>query len=319
VGYGSIGKRHVNILSKNSNIKIIICTKRKLQHLEKKGIIVHNSLKNALQENPEVGIITNESSKHISTALTLAENGLDLFIEKPLSNNNKNIQKLIDVVEKKKLITQIGCQIRFNPCLEMIKKIVKNKKIGKVISIKAENGSYLPSWHPNENYKKSYSARKDLGGGVVLTCIHELDYLYWIFGDISEIFSMTCTLGNLKIDVDDFSAIILKFKNNIIGEIHLDFLQKPNSRSLKLIGTKGTLFWDYFKKQITINEYKKEKENIEKIQYIKNFEYIKELDHFLDCVKKRKNTINDLKQGKKVLEMALSIKESSNKKKIIKL
>ena len=187
VGYGSIGKRHVTNLLKNTRSEIIICTKRKDVKFSNRNIKVINSLNKALKEKPTVGFITNETAYHIPTAIKLAKAGLDLFIEKPLSNTTKDVKELLQITKRKKLVTLMGCNLRFDRSIEKIKSLIDSKKIGRIISVKVECGTYLPDWHPNENYTEGYASRDDLGGGVVLTCIHELDYLYWFFGEIKEV------------------------------------------------------------------------------------------------------------------------------------
>ena len=164
-----------------------------------------------LLEKPDIGFITNETAYHIPVAIKLAKSGLDLFIEKPLSNIMKNVKELTKLVEIKKLVTLMGCNLRFDKCIKEIKHLVDQQTIGKIISVKVECGTYLPDWHHDENYSNSYAAREELGGGVVLTCIHELDYLFWFFGEIKEVFSMTGKFSNLKINASDLSAIILRF------------------------------------------------------------------------------------------------------------
>ena len=182
-----------------------------------------------LKKNLMQPIIANNTSEHVKTAIELSKNNIDLFIEKPLSNNTIGIKKLTKLIHQKKLISMMGCNLRFHENIIAIKDLIDKKSIGKIISVQAESGSYLPDWHPNENYKKNYAAREDLGGGVVLTCIHEIDYLYCFFGDVENIFSITGQYGNLNISSEDLSAIVIQFKNGIVGEVHLDYIQKtPN-------------------------------------------------------------------------------------------
>ena len=199
VGYGSIGKRHIENLLSISNLEIIVCTKRNDVYKLKKYSKVYHTIKQSLKEKPDLGFITNETSFHVPTAIKLANQGMDLFIEKPLSNSTKGISVLTKTVNKEKLITQMGCNMRFDPCIKKIKSLIQKKTVGKIISVQVENSYYLPDWHPYENYSKGYAARDDLGGGVVLTCIHELDYLYWFFGEIEEVFALTGKFSNLKI------------------------------------------------------------------------------------------------------------------------
>ena len=325
VGLGSIGKRHLrNILAieNTKKLEIIIYSKQTKSYLSNhKNIKIFDTLDKCLLEKPDVGFITNETIHHIPIAIKLAKVGLDLFIEKPLSNKISNVKTFSKIVKTKKLITLVGCNLRFHRCINEIKNLIDQKVIGDIISVKVECGTYLPDWHPNENYSKSYASRDDLGGGVVLTCIHELDYLFWFFGETQEVFSMTGKYSNLKITASDLSAIILKFKNNIIAEVHLDYFQKPEARSCKLIGTKGTITWDSLSNEVKIYDFKKSKwkSKLKIKKYDKNEMYVKELEHFIQCVNKKKKTINDISQGEYVLKVALGIIKSSKLKKSIAL
>ena len=325
VGLGSIGKRHLrNILAieNTKKLEIIIYSKQTKSYLSNyKNIKIFDTLDKCLLEKPDVGFITNETVHHIPIAIKLAKVGLDLFIEKPLSNKISNVKTFSKIIKTKKLITLVGCNLRFHRCINEIKNLIDQKVIGDIISVKVECGTYLPDWHPNENYSKSYASRDDLGGGVVLTCIHELDYLFWFFGETQEVFSMTGKYSNLKITASDLSAIILKFKNNIIAEVHLDYFQKPEARSCKLIGTKGTITWDSLSNEVKIYDFKKSKwkSKLKIKKYDKNEMYVKELEHFIQCVNKKKKTINDISQGEYVLKIALGIIKSSKLKKSITL
>ena len=322
VGLGSIGKRHLENILYTTNSQIIIFSKQtKLNFTKNEKIKVFDSLDKCLLEKPNIGFITNVTSDHIPIAIKLAKFGLDLFIEKPLSNNMTNVKKLVKIVEREKLITLMGCNLRFDECIKEMKYLIDKQVIGKIISVKVECGTYLPDWHPYENYKNSYAAKEEFGGGVVLTCIHELDYLYWFFGETQEVFSMTGKYSNLKITASDLSAIILKFKNNIIAEIHLDYFQKPEARSCKLIGTKGTIIWDSLSNEVKIYDFKKAKwkSKLRIKKYDKNEMYVKELEHFIQCINKKKKTINDISQGEYVLKVALGIIKSSKLKKSIAL
>ncbi len=322
IGYGSIGHRHVANLLLISNSQIIICTKQKIANPSPKRVKIVNSIFDCLKEKPDVAIITNESSFHVLTAIKFAKAGIDIFIEKPLSNSIKETKKLLSIIKQEKIITQMGCQFRFHKCIKEIKNMVLNNKIGKIISVKVECGSFLPDWHPYEDYRNSYAARTDLGGGVVLTNIHEIDYLYWLFGDVKEVFSITGKYSDLKISTDDLSVGILKFKNNVIAELHLDYFQKPDFRSCKIIGSKGTLFWDSDTNIVTLYDNKKNKwiKVLKWPKYDRNLMFKEELIHFLNCVKKRRITINPVeKDGIKTLKIGLAIIKSSKARKMIKI
>jgi|TARA_B100001750_G_scaffold66068_1_gene52508 predicted dehydrogenase len=326
VGYGSIGRIHVDNFLEFKDVQIIVYTKRNdLQALKKKGVKISNSLTECLKEKPDVGIIANQTSLHIPIAIKLAKEGLDLFLEKPVSNSLKDIEKLRAIVKKKKLITQIGCNLRFHSCMKKIKSLIEQQKIGKIISVQVHNSSYLPDSHLWEDYRKSYAARKDLGGGVILTnAIHEIDYMYWFFKEVENVISISGKFSDLEVTAEDYVSSLLKFKNKIIGELHLDYFQRPNFRSCKIRGTKGEIYWNSDNNCVNIYNMKKKKwETKFDTGFSHNLDtyssYVEELKHFLKCVKNRKETVNDLEQGVATLKIALAMKKASKLMKCIKI
>ena len=242
------------------NSEIIICSKRNDLNLSrKKNVKIFKSLDKCLSEKPDIGFITNETVYHIPTSIKLAKVGLDLFIEKPLSDSMKNIPTLNKIVKQKKLVIQMGYNLRFHKCINKICQLVKEKKIGRIISVQAENGSYLPDWHPYEDYRKGYAGKKKLGGGIILTQIHDVDYLYWIFGNPKSVFSITGKFSNLDISVEDYSASIIQFKNKITAELHLDFFQGPEYRRCKIKGTNGIIFWNSVNNEVKLYNNRKKR------------------------------------------------------------
>jgi len=328
VGFGSIGRRHANNILQNTNSKVMILSNRKNidftefhnYHLYKNRIQIYNNFECCIKEKPSVAFITNETSLHVDFALKLARMNVDLFIEKPLSNSMKNLISLGKIINKNNLIVMVGCNFRFYPPIMKIKEIIDKKLLGKVISVQSENSSYLPDWHPKENYTKSYAARKELGGGVTLTQIHELDFLIYIFGKINSICSIVGKFSRLKVSADDICTCIMKSKNNAIIELHLDFFSKPYYKRLKIRGTKGTLIWNSDDNNIQyygINhrDWKIiEIENNYKLTGKKvNLMYVHELQYFLTCVQNRQTPMNNFYESVEILKTAINIKSRSMK------
>lgn len=320
VGYGSIGKKHLKNLLKIQDFNVILCTKQPIKKKHPRLTIL-NSIDECINCQPEIVLITNETNLHIPTAIKFAKAGSHLLIEKPLSNSLENIRILSTITKQKKLKTIIGCNLRFHPCIIKMKQIIYEKKLGKIISVQSENSSFLPDWHPNEDYRKSYAALDSKGGGVVLTCIHEIDYLYWLFGDVSEVFSFTGKKSKLDISSDDSSSILLKFKNNIVAEIHLDFYQRPSQRTCKITGTEGTLLFNLKTNSLKFYDIKLKKwKTILKLENFKiNSTYIDEVKYFLNCIQTNKKSFNDVEEGKNVLTIAMAILKSSKFGRLIKL
>lgn len=325
VGFGSIGKRHANNLLTITKSPIIIFSKRKdirttdfvNYQLNKNRIAIRSDLVECIKENPLAALITNETSLHVKFALILAKKRIDLFIEKPLSNSSKNIAKLQSIVKKNNLVVMVGCNYRFYPPIRKMKELIDKKLVGRIISVQSENGSFLPDWHPSEDYSKGYAATRKLGGGVTLTQIHELDYLIWMFGNPKTIKSINGKFSDLKINVDDLSASIIKLENNIVVELHLDYFSRPSYKRLKIRGNRGVLYWDSLQNEIMLYPYKKQKwtkfvinDNYKLTDNV-NPMYVEELSHFIKCVQKRKKPLNNLDESIKVLSTALAIKYSS--------
>ena len=132
---------------------------------------------------PNIAFITNETSFHVKTAIRLAKAKLDLFIEKPLSSSSNGTKELEKIASKNHLVSLVGCDHRFHPCLKKIKEILEKKNLGRIFSVQVESSSLLSDWHPYEDYRNGYSAKKELGGGIATTMTHELDFLRWFFGN----------------------------------------------------------------------------------------------------------------------------------------
>ncbi len=306
-GVGSIGQRHAKNLISLGEKNIVFFRERNLNLQDKdlKKIRVYNNLSSALKEKPDISLICNVTSKHISTAIKCAKNGSHLFIEKPVSNKLINWDQLEKIVNKKNLKVMVGYNMRFHPLMIKIKKIMKNDELGKIYNIKSQWSEYLPDWHPWENYKETYPARKDMGGGCSLTLSHEIDTLYWLCGAVKKFYNIR-SYGFLNINVDTVSDFLIHFKNNIVGYIHIDFLQRPHTRKLEITGTKKKLFFDYFKNELKIID-RKGQVTKKKIKFKKNQMYLTEIKYFLNCIKKNVKPKPDLKDSKYLLRNFLLV------------
>ena len=158
-----------------------------------------------------------------------------------------------------------------------------------------------------------------MGGGIVLTQIHEIDYLYWFFGKPKSIYSVTGKFSDLEISVDDYSSSIMKFKKNITTEMHLDFFLGHEYKRCKIKGTKGIIFWNSVYNEVKFFDAKKKNWKI--ILKLKNFKrndmYVDEIKYFLKCIKNRKKPMNSLDEGINTMEIALNIIKSGKTKKVV--
>jgi predicted dehydrogenase len=138
----------------------------------------------------------------------------------------------------------VGFHFRFHPVLNQVKALLESGQLGKPLSARAHWGEYLPDWHPWEDYRRSYAARAELGGGVVNTLSHPLDYLRWLLGEVESVSAWTGKLSELELDVEDHADILLHFSAGEAASVHLDYYQRPPSHTLEITCEGGRICWD---------------------------------------------------------------------------
>ncbi len=245
-GFGSIGRRHFhNLLALGEGDILFYRTHRSsLPDDELAGYAVETDLSAALAHRPQAVIIANPTALHLDVAIPAARQGCHLFIEKPVSHSLERLDELQAALRSGGGRAFVGFQFRFHPGLEFIKRLLDEGAIGRPVSAHAHWGEYLPGWHPWEDYRQGYAARADLGGGVVRTLCHPLDYLRWLLGETTDVRAFTARLGDLQIDVEDTADILLRFAGGASASLHLDYLQRPPAHRLEIVGTQGTIQWD---------------------------------------------------------------------------
>jgi len=318
----------IDVIAFRSKVQKPVLDKKKLvaedtDLIKKYNIREFDDLDQALADKPNIAFITNPSGRHIDVALKAAKAECHLFIEKPLSADTDRIDELMDLVEQKKLIALVAYQFRFHPGLIQAAKWLKSKKIGRPISATFIQGDYLPKWHPYEDYRGSYAAREELGGGVLLTQIHEFDNALYLFGIPHRIFAIGGKLSQLEIDVEDTASILMECKyegKNLPVTILTDFLQYPPVRNYTVVGEHGRMFIDLIGGDISLIERETGKtESFNYKGFNRNQLFIDELKHFLEAVSGKAEPAVNIKTGLISLRMALAARESIKTGKPIKL
>ena len=311
-GCGSIGSRHLRNLLELGEKDIILydINYERLKELNASfGLKIFTDFDKALHEAPDVVFITGPTNLHIPLSLRAAKAGCHLFIEKPLSHTMAHVDDLIDIVEQKNLVTLVGCNMRFHPCLKFIKERLQDGVIGNIYSIDLEFGYYLPYWRPEQDYRENYAAKKELGGGIILDDIHELDLLTWLIDSpVTASASMHDKVSDLEIETEDIAFSIFKFENGVLGGIRSDYLQKSYSRRCKIVGERGSISWNWAKNKVIFEDGSGERVLFDASNFDTNDMYVKEVEYFIDIIKRNEPTFNDIKFAKNVLKIALRIK-----------
>lgn len=315
IGYGSIGKRHAENLKK-LGIDVVLYRSKTGPH---SGFKEYYDLDEALKI-ADIVLITNPTSLHLQTAMKVAEAGKPMFIEKPLSHNLDDVDKFLKLVKKKEIPVMIGYNMRFHPALKRIKQLVEKKTVGKVLTANVSVGSYLPDWHPKQDYRTSYSSSSALGGGVLLDLSHEIDTALWLFGKAHYVSSVLGKVSNLSVDVEDVANLILEMKNDVVVEIHMDYLQKPAERSIEILCSEGTIKWSS-NDNIVRMFYAKTDEWLSSPldKFDNNHMYVEEVQHFIDCVKSSVKPIISEVDGKAVLDIVTAAKLSAKSGKVVEV
>ncbi|NSW51321.1 MAG: Gfo/Idh/MocA family oxidoreductase [Anaerolineae bacterium] len=246
-GFGSIGRRHFrNLAALGENDIVLLRTHRStLDDDEIHGVPAESTIEAALKHWPDAVIIANPTANHLAVAIPAAQAGCHILVEKPVSDTLDGIDDLRSALAHHQRQLLVGFQFRYHPGLRRVKELLDRNVIGRPLLARAHWGEYLPDWHPWEDYRGSYAARKDLGGGVVRTLSHPLDYLRWLMGDVEQVKAITGNFSDLELsDVEDMGEIQLRFLNGAFGSLNVNYFQRPARHDLEIVGTKGTIRWD---------------------------------------------------------------------------
>ncbi|HEY7060819.1 MAG TPA: Gfo/Idh/MocA family oxidoreductase [Chloroflexota bacterium] len=315
-GLGSIGKRHARNLAALGAGEVVGFDPREDRRAEaaaELGIVTVGRLDEAWEREPQVAFITAPTSLHVPLATEAAAHGCHLFVEKPLSDSFAGVDALLETVRARGLVTLVGCNLRFHPGLVRVKRLIDDGAVGRVVAARIEVGQYLPDWHPYEDYRQGYSARRALGGGVILDAIHELDYARWLLGEVARVAAFAGTLSDLAIETEDVAAILLRFASGAIGEVHLDYVQRAYSRTCHVVGTEGTIRWAYTAGAVrwyTAASGAWQEEPLP-AGWEPNQMYVDELKHFLACLRSEQSPALDVFGAARVLAVALAARQAA--------
>jgi predicted dehydrogenase len=337
-GLGSVGQRHVRNLRHllGDEVEILAHRVTASSHVinedmtiapgedveQKHGVRSFRSLDQALAEQPTAVFVCNPSSEHVTTALAAVRAGCHVFIEKPLSHTFDQVDELVTLAERKGLVAAVGYQMRCHPALVRVRELLQARAIGRVVSVRAEMGEFLPDAHPYEDYRISYAARAALGGGVLLCYIHEFDYLCWWFGMPSRVFTIGGRLGDLDLDVEDTALTTLEYHvegRPVAMHLHHTFLQRPPSRTCEIVGTAGTIRVDLRVPSLVVEGPGGASESTNFDGFQRNQLFLDELRQFLAAIKGAAIPVATATEATASLRVALAAKESLATGRVVEL
>ncbi|MGV8026805.1 MAG: Gfo/Idh/MocA family protein [Anaerolineaceae bacterium] len=314
-GLGSIGRRHLrNLVELGEEDVLLYRTHRgTLADTDLAAYPVITDLERALEQKPDAAIISNPTALHLKVAIPCAEAGCALFLEKPLSTDCEGLEDLHKILKKTGKPVLVGFQFRFHPAFQQISRWIEEGLIGRILSSNVYWGEYLPDWHPWEDYRVSYSARKDLGGGVVLTLCHPMDYLRWLLGEIDSVSAFVGKISDLELEVEDMAEITMRHTNGAMSCIHLDYYTQPKRHTLEIAGSNGTIIWDEIS-----NEAKLYKANEKRwltfkppISFDRNELFLAEMRHFFAMLKHNEQPTCSFSDGVRIQQIIMAAYQSA--------
>lgn len=300
IGYGSIAKKHDKALRSiypHSKIYALRSNPKAALIPNVENIFSYNEIQ-AIK--PDFILISNATIAHEETLHQIIPFKKPLFIEKPALHQLNNAKEVLKKVSENKLKTYVACNLRFLDSIQFIKKhIDTQQRLPNEVNVYA--GSYLPDWRPYTDFRKVYSANRKMGGGVHLDLIHELDYLYWIFGMPIQTHKLLRSKSSLNIDAIDYANYNLIYEG-FVANVVLNYYRKDYKRTIELVFENETWVVDIANNKIISNT-----GNIifESQQTILDT-YTKQMQYFINLLNNHKEkSFNSLSDSIEVLKIAL--------------
>lgn len=304
VGLGSIGQRHIiNICHVLTNKKVLFCIdalRKTHKVLPDQIVSLINRQYTDIQQMPDdydVVFITNPTAIHYDTLKSILAKTKHIFMEKPIFEHTA--YRLEDLQLKDESVYYVACPLRYTKVMQYLKTFVDQRRI---FSVRAICSTYLPDWRIDSDYRKTYSAHKNLGGGVSLDLIHEWDYLCYLFGFPEKIFHMQGKYSDLEISSEDLSLYIAKYPDKLVS-LHLDYFGRSPRREIEIYYEEDVVIGDLIQQEIRFSKQNKCLNLFEN----RNEYQISELEYFFDILDGKAENHNDFKSALKTLSVAEGI------------
>lgn len=255
IGAGSIGERHIGILQGLGYQNIHVFRQRLLPLRTVANDSVHSftDWSETHDIKPYAAIICTPTAQHLAQAQACVLQGMHVLVEKPLSDTLAGINALQEAAHQHQKLVQVAYMLRYHPLMQQLKTMIDEERFGRLVSFSTSWAEYLPHWHPWEDYRISYAARRELGGGVALTLSHDLDIVSWLVGELPKHYQKTFNYrSQLEVNVEAGAAFLLEYPSGVTGVVQLNYYQKTPKRTYELVFDEALVTLDYFKNEITI-------------------------------------------------------------------
>ncbi len=249
IGQGSIGRRHAAIALELGHELVVYDPSPAVT--PPPGALRAAGVCECLQE-ADAAIVASPSSEHVAHARAAITRGVPVLVEKPLALDAAHAAELDCLAQERSTMLSVAMNLREHPGVRELAALVAAGAVGSILRAAAWCGSWLPGWRPASDYRDSYSARRELGGGVLLdVAVHELDYLLWLAGRASSVSALTRHASELETDVEDVASITLELASGGVAELAVDYVDHAYTRGCRIVGSGGTLHWSWEEQHLT--------------------------------------------------------------------
>lgn len=317
IGSGSIGLRHATSLrALRSEVDITFLReggRAKNAAIPMERCKLGFSLEDELASRPDIVVIANPSSLHLRYLEAAIRNNIPFYAEKPLVTSQEDLAALKKMVLDSSSVPTnlVGCNLRFLPSLQRLQEMLQAGEIGNLVRATFVAGQWLPDWRPLQDYTQSYSAKKELGGGVLLDLIHEIDAAHWLLGDFDSIYGVCGKFSNLSIETADVASILMSRKSGPLVSIQLDYVSRSPVRNYTFVGDAGTIEWNLPQKHLLITRTAGRQEEIafDLHGYDVPYTYVAAMHELLTAIDEGRPTSQSLDDGIAALEIAFNVTE----------
>jgi len=250
LGLGSAGSRHArNLLALGHDVVAFDPSAREAPA----GVARVESEQEAIQAAAAV-VVASPNALHAAQAVAAIDEGRHVLVEKPLATTVEDAVAVERAAARSGLVCGVAMNLRFHGALETLKALLAAGRLGTPRLAEAVFGYDLRRWRPDSDYRESYSARAELGGGIVLDAVHELDYLLWLLGPVASVAAETDRVSALEIDVEDVALTLLRFRSGALGTVSLNFFEPAYRRGCVLVGDDAVARWDWGSDEIEVRD-----------------------------------------------------------------
>lgn len=292
IGYGSIGRRHLNNLTALGVKEIVALRSGKANQREIEAEVEVSevtSWDDVLAFKPDVAIISNPTSLHLDAIKQCVPHVRGIFVEKPLLHSLDGLQELLYEIRERKVVTFVGHNLQFHWITKFLQDWLTLQPVGEPLVFQCQVGQWIEDWHPAEDYRQAYYSRRDLGGGAALSLIHEVHLATELLGPAKRVSAFFPESDRLQLDVDVIADFMIEHVSGATSQIHLDLIQKPAHRSGTITCETGWARYDFITQTLTANpEGKPVEQNMQPDADAMAQTYRAEMEAFLDAVREGK-------------------------------